>query len=154
MSQSNRKRAREQARRPARRGWGWTAWLATLVAVAIAAYVVGVPGLFGTAGAHGHSWHHKGGEMRPVMEPLMFTESGARQAYMAAMQHAEVLDQVWCYCGCDGPTLYHKSLLSCFTDYHGSGCNICQNEARTAARLKDAGQTIEQIQDAIDRKFG
>ena len=148
--------ARSGAPRKPRR---WPVWLAVLAAVSVAAYVAGAPGLFGTGllgvGArHGRSFHHMGGERRPVMDPLLFTEASARHAYLAAQQNPEVLDQVWCYCGCDGPTLYHRSLLSCFSDYHGAGCSICQEEARTAARLKAAGATMEQIQDAIDRRFG
>jgi Protein of unknown function with PCYCGC motif len=143
------------AERPARRRrLHWVVWLAALLTVALAAYVAGMPGLFGTGTHHGRSWHLMGGEGRPVMEPLLFSEAGARHAYLAAMQHPEVMDQVWCYCGCDGPTLYHRSLKSCFTDYHGSGCNICQEEARTAARLKDAGKSMEEIQTAIDKRFG
>jgi len=31
-----------------------------------------------------------------------------------------VMDQVFCYCGCDKSPFNHKSLLSCFTDSHGS----------------------------------
>ncbi|HKI97095.1 MAG TPA: CYCXC family (seleno)protein [bacterium] len=151
MSKSSRERTPARARKSKASRWGW---LAALIAIAVAAYVVGVPGLFGSSSSHGRSFHHMGGERRPVMEPLLFTQASARHAYMAAMQHPEVMDQVWCYCGCDGATLYHKSLLSCFTDYHGAGCDICQQEATTAGRLKDAGKSMEQIQDAIDARFG
>ena len=142
---------RSAARKRQRRHW---TWLAVLVVIALMAYAGGVPGLFGVSGGHGRSYQHRGGEMRPVMEPLMFTNARARHAYLAAQQHPEVMDHLWCYCGCDGPTLYHKSLLSCFVDYHGAGCDICQNEATMAARLKDAGKTMEEIQNAIDKRFG
>jgi hypothetical protein len=45
----------------------------------------------------------------------------ASEAYAAARQYPEVMDQVFCYCKCDEPPTFHKSLLSCFTDKHGEG---------------------------------
>ncbi len=62
----------------------------------------------------------KGGETRPVLDPANFTGM-ARAAYAAAKSYPEVMDQVYCYCRCDQPPFYHKSLLSCFTENHAAG---------------------------------
>ena len=92
----------------------------------LAAGAVGVVGAaylwFGQArGRHGRSFQVNGGEHKPVLDPLQFPDRGARLAYLAAQKHPEVLNQVYCYCGCDRPPFHHKSLLSCFTDFHGAG---------------------------------
>jgi hypothetical protein len=60
-----------------------------------------------------------GGETRPVVDPGQFTGM-TREAYAAAKAVPEVLDKVYCYCYCDDPPFNHKSLLSCFVDYHGA----------------------------------
>ena len=68
----------------------------------------------------GKSFYVKGGETRPVLSPSLFVGM-ASEAYAAARQYPEVMDQVFCYCKCDEPPTFHKSLLSCFTDKHGEG---------------------------------
>ena len=68
----------------------------------------------------GKSFYVKGGETRPVLSPSFFVGM-ASEAYAAARQYPEVMDQVFCYCKCDEPPTLHKSLLSCFTDRHGEG---------------------------------
>ena len=92
----------------------------------LAAGVVGALGggylLFRPAsGSEGRSFSVKGGERRPVLDPLRFPDRNARQAYLAAQRHPQVLDSLYCYCRCDRPPFLHKSLLSCFTDNHGAG---------------------------------
>jgi hypothetical protein len=74
----------------------------------------------GTLGKKGKSFYVKGGETRPVLSPSLFV-GRASQAYAAAREYPKVFDQVFCYCGCDEPPTYHKSLLSCFTENHGAG---------------------------------
>ncbi len=66
------------------------------------------------------SFNIKGGETRPVLNPAQFTGM-TRAAYAAAARYPQVLDQVRCYCNCDEPPFYHKSLLSCFVETHGAG---------------------------------
>ncbi len=68
----------------------------------------------------GKSFYVQGGETRPVLSPSLFVGM-AFEAYAAARQYPEVMDQVFCYCKCDEPPTFHKSLLSCFTDKHGEG---------------------------------
>jgi hypothetical protein len=36
---------------------------------------------------------------------------------------------------------------------HGADCQICTEEAVIAARMKKEGKTIQQVQQAIDKKF-
>ncbi|NOX21217.1 MAG: hypothetical protein GXO99_08200 [Nitrospirae bacterium] len=66
------------------------------------------------------SFNIQGGETRPVLDPYQFTGM-TRAAYAAAQKYPQVLDQVRCYCNCDEPPFYHKSLLSCFVETHGAG---------------------------------
>jgi hypothetical protein len=73
-----------------------------------------------TVGKKGKSFYVRGGETRPVLSPSLFV-GRASQAYAAAREYPKVFDQVFCYCGCDEPPTYHKSLLSCFTENHGAG---------------------------------
>jgi hypothetical protein len=68
----------------------------------------------------GKSFQIKGGETRPVLNPLLFTDR-VREAYTAAKKYPKVIDQVYCYCNCDNPPFNHKSLLSCFVEDHGAG---------------------------------
>ena len=68
----------------------------------------------------GKSFYVRGGETLPVLSPLLFV-GRASEAYAVAKQYPNVMDQIFCYCKCDEPPAYHKSLLSCFTDKHGEG---------------------------------
>lgn len=58
-------------------------------------------------------------EKKPPLTPGRFVGQTAR-AYQIANEIPDLLDQLYCYCGCDR-SLGHKSLLSCFTDDHGAG---------------------------------
>jgi hypothetical protein len=57
-------------------------------------------------------------ETRTPLSPALFVGQTAR-AYQVAWEIPEILDQLYCYCGCD-KHLDHVSLLSCFTDDHGA----------------------------------
>ncbi len=94
----------------------------TLLAAGVLGALGGAYLLYGQAsGRRGRSFEVQGGEHKPVLDALQFPDRNARQAYLAAQRHPELLDQVHCYCGCDRPPFFHKSLLSCFTDLHGAG---------------------------------
>ncbi len=93
----------------------------------------------------------KGGETDPILSMTYFTGK-AREAYAAAAAIPEVLDQLYCYCYC-AESHGHKSLRTCFTNDHGSGCDICINEALLARQLHEKGATIKEIRAAIDSKF-
>jgi hypothetical protein len=54
-----------------------------------------------------------------TLDPAQFTGRTAR-AYQAAAQIPEVLEKVFCYCGCD-VIAGHSSDLDCFRDKHAAG---------------------------------
>jgi len=56
-------------------------------------------------------------ETRPTLEPALYTGK-ARRAHEVAREIPEVLDQLRCYCHCEG--IGHVSLLSCYTDGHAA----------------------------------
>ena len=68
----------------------------------------------------GKSFNLPGKETRPVLDPAMFTGQ-TRMAYAAAAKYPEMLNEVYCYCYCNEPPFYHKTLLSCFVEKHGAG---------------------------------
>ena len=57
-------------------------------------------------------------ETRPTLDPAKFVGKAAA-AHRVAREIPEVLDQLYCYCGCDKHE-GHKSLLSCYTDGHAA----------------------------------
>lgn len=57
-------------------------------------------------------------ETRPRLDPALFSGK-ARLAYEVAAAIPNTLDQLTCFCGCV-ESFGHKSLLSCYTDEHGS----------------------------------
>jgi len=57
-------------------------------------------------------------ETRPTLDPAQFVGKAAA-AHRVAREIPDVLDQLYCYCGCDKHQ-GHKSLLSCFTDGHAA----------------------------------
>ena len=57
-------------------------------------------------------------ETRPTLDPAQFVGKTAA-AHRVAREIPDVLDQLYCYCGCDKHQ-GHKSLLSCYTDGHAA----------------------------------
>ena len=57
-------------------------------------------------------------ETRPTLDPAQFVGKAAA-AHRVAREVPDLLDQLYCYCGCD-KNQGHKSLLSCFTDGHAA----------------------------------
>lgn len=84
--------------------------------------------------------------------PDDFTDAETRESYRMAAEVKEILDGLFCYCYCKGGG--HYSLLDCFRDEHGAGCDICKGEARLAYKMAQEGKTLEQIRIAIDQQFG
>jgi len=98
-------------------------WIIASVAVIIA--VLAVSGKLPFTGKEtgketGKSFNLTEKETRPVLDPSMFTGQ-VRAAYAAAEKYPEILNEVYCYCYCNEPPFYHKTLLSCFTEKHGAG---------------------------------
>jgi hypothetical protein len=77
---------------------------------------------------------------------------GRIAGYVAAKACPEVIDKLFCYCGCDlGES--HNTLLDCFISDHGAYCDDCQEEAILAQRLHKDGVSMKEIQETVDKKF-
>lgn len=76
-----------------------------------------------------------------------------KMAYMAAKQIPEILQQLFCYCGCDQMD-EHTSLFDCYKDVHSVDCNYCKGEAIMALKMNKNGCTIAEIQKAVDLNWG
>lgn len=90
-------------------------------------------------------------ERKPVLEPANIA-GFASFGYAAAKNCPEVMEKLFCYCGCD-LTDSHTSLLDCFTSLHGVDCHICQEEALLAMKLNKDGVSIKEIQKTVDEKY-
>lgn len=77
-------------------------------------------GIYFFAGGEGRSFQVMGGETRAILNPENFAFTPAFPGYRAAMEFPEVLDKIFCYCGCDKAPFHHKSLKTCFTNKHGA----------------------------------
>lgn len=88
---------------------------------------------------------------KDVLEPSQFFGL-ASFGYASAKQCPEIMEKLFCYCGCD-LTDSHTSLLDCFTSAHGVDCHICQEEAVLANKLQKEGVSITEIQKTIDEKY-
>lgn len=88
---------------------------------------------------------------KEVLEPSRFY-GFASFGYAAAKSCPEVMEKLFCYCGCD-LTDNHLSLLDCFTSVHGVDCHICQEEAVLANKLNKEGVAVAEIQRTIDEKY-
>ncbi|KMP11000.1 hypothetical protein UR09_04635 [Candidatus Nitromaritima sp. SCGC AAA799-A02] len=90
-------------------------------------------------------------ENRPVMSSALFTGKAA-QAYRIAAEIPKIIDSQFCYCYCK-KNHNHKTLLTCFTNKHGSKCGICINEVLYAYEMYKQGKTLDEIVIAVDKKF-
>jgi hypothetical protein len=89
-----------------------------LLAVAVGAWRQDAPpsGLWASAAAAAEPVTRR--EHRPTLDPAKFV-GRARVTHQIAREIPDVLDQLYCYCGCD-KSVGHRSLLSCFTDGHAA----------------------------------
>ena len=92
-----------------------------------------------------------GGETRPILDGQYFS-GRIGEAYRAAAEVPDLLDQLYCYCECE-KSVGHKSLKSCFVDLHGANCGICRKEALLAWRLHREGRSVLEVRNEVDRVF-
>ena len=90
-------------------------------------------------------------ETRPVMSSAFYTGKAA-EAYRIAAEIPKIIDSQFCYCYCK-KNHQHKTLLTCFTNEHGSKCDTCMDEVLYAYQLYKQGKTLDEIVVAIDKKF-
>lgn len=82
--------------------------------------------------------------------------------YKIALEYADVLKWIPCYCGC-GESAGHRSSLNCFIaeiredevlwDDHGTRCQVCMEIAVESAKLAKEGKSIQEIRTYIDEKY-
>jgi hypothetical protein len=68
-----------------------------------------------------------------------------------AREIPQLLDGLYCYCDCKSAG--HRSLLSCFEVAQAVGCWSCKDEAELAYKLHGEGKSLDEIREAIDKKF-
>lgn len=90
-------------------------------------------------------------ETRPIMSDASFTGQVA-EAYRIAGEIPKVIDSLFCYCYCK-KNHGHKTLLTCYTNKHGSKCDVCMGEVFYAYELYNQGKTLDEIVIAVDKKF-
>jgi hypothetical protein len=90
-------------------------------------------------------------ETRPVMSSAFYAGKAA-EAYRIAAEIPKVIDSQFCYCYCK-KNHQHKTLLTCFTNKHGSKCDTCINEVLYAYELYKQGKTLDEIIVSVDKKF-
>lgn len=87
-----------------------------------------------------------------LMSPERYSDAPyVADTYRMAADIRTTLDGLYCYCHCkDGG---HYSLLDCFRDDHGAGCDICLESVRIAHKMQGEGKSIDQIRAQIDAQF-
>ena len=75
------------------------------------------------------------------------------ETYKMSADIRSTLDGLFCYCYChEGHG--HYSLLDCFRDDHGAGCDVCIESVNIAHRMLKEGKTLDQIRAQLDTQFG
>jgi hypothetical protein len=84
------------------------------------------------------------------------------EAYTFALEHPEVVTYMPCTCGCEA--MGHESNWNCYIkgidesgvvswEPHASGCGVCQDITRDAARLWAQGMPLPQVRQWIDQTY-
>lgn len=89
-----------------------------------------------------------------VLDPDQFDREKVRQAYRIATEIPEVLNQLYCWCGCENRGV-HRSNLGCFEDKMAVTCAVCRGTAEIASQMTKNGVTDPgKIQAAVDEEWG
>lgn len=84
-----------------------------------------------------------------------------KEAYLLAAHHQEALQHIPCYCGCGK---FHHDNFACYFqrdgsgrvtafDQHASGCQICVDVTRDVVAGLEAGKSVTQIRQEVDKKY-
>jgi hypothetical protein len=88
-----------------------------------------------------------------VLDPNQFSDRDIRHAYWVATQIPEVLNQLYCWCGCENRGV-HRSNLQCFEDRMATDCAVCVGTAEIAFQMTQNGvRDAAKIQAAVDAKW-
>ncbi|WP_297651163.1 PCYCGC motif-containing (lipo)protein [Hydrogenophaga sp.] len=89
-----------------------------------------------------------------VLDPQRFSRSEVRHGYWVATQIPEVLNKLYCWCGCENRG-FHRSNLQCFEDEMAKDCPVCLGTAEIAYDMTQKGITdAAKIQAAVDVHWG
>jgi hypothetical protein len=89
-----------------------------------------------------------------VLDPQRFSRSEVRHGYWVATQIPAVLNQLYCWCGCENRGI-HRSNLQCFEDEMAEDCPVCLGTAEIAYDMTRRGITdAATIQAAVDVHWG
>lgn len=88
-----------------------------------------------------------------VLDPRQFDRRRVQRAYAIAYEIPEVLNQLYCWCGCENRGV-HRSNLACFEDEMSVNCAVCRGTAEIAYEMVQKGVTdAGEIQAAVDREW-
>lgn len=88
-----------------------------------------------------------------VLNPRQFVRPEVRRAYAIAHEIPDVLNQLYCWCGCENRGV-HRSNLGCFEDEMSVNCAVCRGTAEIAYEMTRQGITdAGRIQAAVDEKW-
>ena len=88
-----------------------------------------------------------------VMDPRQFIRPDVQRAYAIAYKIPEVLNKLYCWCGCPKRGI-HRSNLACFEDDMGVTCDVCRGTAEIAYEMTQNGVTdAGKIQAAVDKEW-
>lgn len=89
-----------------------------------------------------------------VLDPEQFSSPEVRKAYTIATEIPEVLNKLYCWCGCEDRGI-HRSNLACFEDGMAERCAVCRGTAEIAHAMVQKGVTdAGKIQAAVDKEWG
>lgn len=89
-----------------------------------------------------------------VLDSDQFERPEVRRSYQIATEIPGVLNQLYCWCGCENRGV-HRSNLGCFEDKMAVNCDVCRGTAEIASRMTEDGVTdAGKIQAAVDMEWG
>jgi len=108
-----------------------------------------------------YQWQNKGSDANELPKYALRTAE-VRAAYEYALENPGLLENMPCYCDCNG--LGHEHVRHCFIkefkgdgrvvfDEHGANCGICYSTVLDSKTLLEKGETIREIRDFIDNKY-
>ena len=88
-----------------------------------------------------------------VLNSIQFTDPEVSRAYAITEEIPELLNQLYCWCGCENRGI-HRSNLACFEDEMSVNCAVCRGTAEIAYAMTQQGVIdAGRIQAAVDERW-